>query len=109
MWFKYVKLSILFLDYFIDIYYLDEPARTSVPVPIAAASTGSRSRAAQSFQQGMSEDEALAAALAASMADVPAPRPAFSAPTGLSQVRSMYHWAKSILIEYLFKICICVN
>lgn len=72
-------------NFFTGPFRTDEPARTSVPVPIAAASTASRSRAAQSFQQGMSEDEALAAALAASMADVPAPRSAFSAPTGLSQ------------------------
>jgi len=72
-------------NFFTGPFRTDQPAR-SAAVPIAAASASSRFRGApSSFQQGMSEDEALAAALAASMADVPSPRPAFSTPAGLSQ------------------------
>ena len=52
--------------------------------PSAAASRPSAAAAA--LQNGMSEDEALAAALAASMSDVPPPSAVPSSHNGLSQV-----------------------
>eukprot|EP00088_Acartia_fossae_P031752 TRINITY_DN32568_c0_g1_i5.p1 TRINITY_DN32568_c0_g1~~TRINITY_DN32568_c0_g1_i5.p1 ORF type:complete len:258 (-),score=45.36 TRINITY_DN32568_c0_g1_i5:121-894(-) len=72
-------------SFFSGPFRTDNPSRAAAASSATAASSASRPTAvtARSIQNGMSEDEALAAALAASMADVPSPP---AVPTaGLSQ------------------------